>query len=241
MLVIGERINSSLSGVAEAIASRDGAFIQTLALRQAQAGAHFLEINAASAPGGEPDNLEWLARTVQEVVDLPLCLDSTSPSAVEAALSSHRGRAIVNSITGEPGRVEGILPLVKKHRCQVVGLAVGPEGVPHSAQERMENARLLMDAVKDYDIPLEDLYLDPGVLPVSVAKEAGVAVLQTLLDIRSTLGTKTILGVSNISFGLPRRRLLNRTFLAAALAQGLNAAILDPLDLGLMATAAAAR
>jgi 5-methyltetrahydrofolate--homocysteine methyltransferase len=105
----------------------------------------------------------------------------------------------------------------------------------------MENARLLMDAVKDYDIPLEDLYLDPGVLPVSVAKEAGVAVLQTLLDIRSTLGTKTILGVSNISFGLPRRRLLNRTFLAAALAQGLNAAILDPLDLGLMATAAAAR
>jgi 5-methyltetrahydrofolate--homocysteine methyltransferase len=241
VLVIGEKINSSLSGVAEAIAVRDEAFIQALAQCQAQAGAQLLEVNAASSPGDEPDNLEWLARTVQGAVDLPLCLDSASTPAIEAALSSHRGKAIVNSITGEPGRAEGILPLVKKHGCQVVGLAVGPEGVPHSAPERMENARLLTETVRGYGIPLEDLYLDPGVLPVSVAAEAGVAVLQTLRDIRSTLGVKTIMGVSNISFGLPRRRLLNRTFLAAALALGLDAAILDPLDRELMATAAAAR
>ena len=241
MIVIGERINSSLSGVAEAIAGRDEAFIQALALRQAQAGAHFLEVNAASAPGEEPDNLEWLARIVQEVVDLPLCLDSASTPAVEAALSSHLGRAIVNSITGEPIRAEGILPLVKKHGCQVVGLAVGPEGMPCSTRERMENARLLTETVRGYGIPLEDLYLDPGVLPVSVAAEAGVAVLQTLRDIKSTLGVKTVLGVSNISFGLPRRRLLNHTFLAAALALGLDAAILDPLDRELMATTTAAR
>jgi 5-methyltetrahydrofolate--homocysteine methyltransferase len=241
MLIVGERINSSLSGVAEAIAARDGAFIEGLARHQAEAGARFLEVNAASHPGEEPAGLEWLVRTAQEAVDLPLCLDSASPPAIEAALGVHRGRAIVNSITGEPGRAEGLLPLVKKYGCQVVGLAMGPEGVPRSAGERLSNARRLVEMVKDYGIPLDDLYLDPGVLPVSVDGGAGGEVLQALRDIKSTLGVKTILGVSNISFGLPRRRLLNRTFLAAATALGLDAAIMDPLDRELMATATAAR
>ena len=241
MLIIGERINSSLSGVAEAIAGRDAAFIQGLARKQAEAGAHFLEVNAASPPGEEADNLAWLVRTAQEAVDLPLCLDSASPAAVEAALSVHRGRAIVNSITGEPGRAEGLLPLVKRHGCQVVGLAVGPEGVPRSAPERLSVARGLVEVVKGYGIPVDDLYLDPAVLPVSVDGEAGGVVLQALRDIKSALGVKTILGVSNISFGLPRRRLLHRTFLAAAMALGLDAAILDPLDRELMATATAAQ
>ncbi|MEE9199756.1 MAG: dihydropteroate synthase [Dehalococcoidia bacterium] len=241
MLIVGERINSSLSGVAEAIAARDEAFIQGLARRQAEAGVHFLEVNAASDPGEEPDNLEWLVGTVQKAVDLPLCLDSASPPAVEVALAVHRGRAIVNSITGEPGRAEGLLPLVKKYGCQVVGLVVGPEGVPRSAAERLSNARGLVEVVKGYGIPLDDLYLDPGVLPVSVDGEVGGEVLQALRDIKSKLGVKVILGVSNISFGLPRRRLLNRTFLAAAMALGLDAAILDPLDRQLMATVTAAR
>lgn len=240
MLIVGEKINATTKAVGSAIARRDAAFIQQLAIQQVEAGAAMLDVNAGIAHRDEAELMEWLVRTVQGVVDVSLCIDSTSPAAIERGLAVHRGRALVSSVSGERGRVEGILPLAKEHGAAAVGLAVGSGGMPSSAADRLKVAAALVEAATGYGIPLEDIYIDPAVLPASLDGKAVSEVLQAIRDIKSTLGAKVILGLSNASFGLPNRRLLNRTFLAMAMAAGLDAAILDPTDAALMATLKAA-
>ena len=240
MLIVGERINASIARVGEAIVAKDAAYIQRLARRQVEQGAHMLDANASTGRGDEVEDMAWLVQTIQAAVDVPLCIDSVNPAAMEAGLALHRGRALINSVSAEPGRIERILPLVKQYSAEVIGLTVGPKGVPQTTEDRVRNAGILVAAVQQYDIPLDALYVDPSVLPVSLDTKAPLAVLEAIAQIKARYGVKLILGLSNVSFGLPARRLINRTFLVLAMMQGLEAAVLDPLDRELMATLFAA-
>jgi len=236
MLIVGELINSTRKRVAEAVAARDASYIANLARQQKEAGADLIDVNAGARPQQEPDDLVWLTQTVQAAVDTPLCLDSPSAQALTAALPVHRGRALVNSITEERERYEAILPLVSRHQAQVIGLTIDDAGMPNDVERRVEIARHISELATGAGVARGDLFIDPLIRPVSTEADQGHAALEAMREIRRALpGVHVICGLSNISFGLPHRKLLNRTFLAMAIAMGLDAALVDPLDRYLMA------
>jgi 5-methyltetrahydrofolate--homocysteine methyltransferase len=235
--IIGEKINGTRGQVGRAIADRDAAFIQSLAARQAAAGAHRIDVNAGTRPDREPDDLRWLVETVQEAVDLPLCLDSANPAALTAALAVTRTAPLINSITGEPARLNEVLPLARDHGCPVIALALDDTGIPADAQQRLAVIRRLLAATRDAGIDDADVFVDPLVMAVSTAERAGLVALDTIAAVRAEFPRAHIsAGLSNVSFGLPARHLVNRTFLALAVAAGLDCAICDPLDSELLAT-----
>lgn len=237
MLIIGERINTSRKSILKAVEGRDRCFIQEEAVRQVQAGAHIIDVNAGTIREDEVASLEWLVKTVQEVVDVPLSVDSPHPAAVEAGLKAHRGKAMVNSITGEKERAKVILPLVKKYGACLVALTMDEKGMPETGGERIEIARNLLSLIKSYGVPPEEVYFDPLVRPIGTDTKQGLAVLKAIKGIMSIgEGVHTICGLSNISFGLPKRKLLNEIFLSLGMSAGLDAAILDPLDKHLLVT-----
>lgn len=236
MLVIGERINASRKSILQAIQERNTQFIQEEAKNQVEAGAQMLDVNAGVRVQQEADDIEWLVKVVQEKVDVPLCIDSPNPKAIEAGLKSHKGKALINSITLQKDRLEGFLPLVKKYNCLVVALTMGESGMPETAEERFEICKNIIEILKKEEISTESLYIDPLVQPISTNIKNCLITLDTIRAIKNAFPVKTIIGLSNISFGLPNRRLINRTFLSMALAAGLNAALIDPLDKDMMST-----
>lgn len=232
MLIIGEKLNSTISSVREAIKAKDVAFVQDLARKQTEAGAHFLDVNTAM--GNEVEDMEWMVRTVQAVVDTPLCIDSTNPEAIQAALKIHKGKAMINSISLERGRVEGILPLVQEYGCSVVALTLDDNGIPKTAEERLQIAGRLVGILTRENVDLHKVYIDPLVLPLAVNSNNAQIFFQCIREIKNQLSVKTVSGLSNVSHSLPKRKLINRYFLTIALACGMDAAILDPLDGKLM-------
>lgn len=235
--IIGEKINGTRGHVGRAITDRDAAFIQSLASRQAEAGAHWIDVNAGTRPDREPDDLRWLAETVQEVVDIPLCLDSANPAALAAALAVTRTAPLVNSISGEPDRLRDVLPLARDHGCPVIALALDDTGIPPDAGQRLAVIRRLMAATRQAGIGDTEVFVDPLVMAVSTAERGGEVALGTIAAVRKEFPeTHVTVGLSNVSFGLPARHLVNRTFLALAVAAGLDCAICDPLDRDLVAT-----
>ena len=235
--IIGEKINGTREQVGRAITDRDAAYIQSLATRQAEAGAHRIDVNAGTRPDREPDDLRWLVETVQAAVDLPLCLDSANPAALTAALAVTRTVPLINSITGEPARLGGVLPLARDHGCPVIALALDGTGVPPDAQARLTVIRRLMAATREAGLPDGDVFVDPLVMAVATADRAGLVALDTIAGVRKEFpDTHITAGLSNVSFGLPARHLVNRTFLTLAVAAGMDSAILDPLDRDLVAT-----
>lgn len=243
MLIIGERINATRKGIAAALAARDAEVIRREARRQAEAGADYLDVNGGTRPDEELENLIWLMEVVQSTVDLPLSIDSPNPQVVEAGLSRHRsGRAFVNSISLEQGKYERILPLCKEHQAKVVALAMDDSGIPKTAEDRLKVVAGLVQAAEKFGVPLENIYVDPLVMALSADQTAGLLVINVLKGIREQWPElRTTCGLSNISFGLPNRKLLNRTFLSLLMAHGLASAILDPLDERIMAALAAGR
>lgn len=244
MLVIGELINTSRKKIHPAVEVRDAVYIQDIARRQVEAGAQMVDVNAGTLIHEEPEALRWLVQTVQTAVDVPLCIDSPNPVAIESALEVHRGKALVNSISDEKERFERIAPVVKKYGCGVVGLCMDDTGIPRSPEGRFRVASNLVCRLLDYGIAREDIYLDALIQPVSVVPDAGTVVLETLGQIKANFnGIHTICGLSNFSYGLPRRAIINQAFLVMAISRGLDAAIVDPLDsqlLSLMYAAEAA-
>ncbi len=235
MFIVGERINTSRKAIGPAVESRDAEFIQKVAREQVEAGADFVDVNAGTLVDGEPDALAWLVETAQKAVDVPLCLDSPNPAALERALSVHRGKALINSITAEKERFAAVAPLVKKHGCSVVGLCMDDTGLPDSAATRVEIAGRLIADLGAMGIPEGDIYIDPLVRPVSTESNAALTVLETIASVRNRhREVHFICGLSNVSFGLPVRKLLNQAFLVLCMGAGLDGAILDPLDAGLM-------
>lgn len=235
--IIGEKINGTRRMVGRAIAERNPGFIQWLAVRQADAGAHRIDVNAGTRPEREPEDLRWLVETVQAAVDLPLCLGSANQAALAAALAVTHEPPLINSVSGEPGRLAALLPLAVDNGCPVIALALDETGVQASAAQRLSVVRRLLAATRAAGLPDRDVYVDPLVLAVSTVTRAGVVALDVIAAVRGEFPDAHIIaGLSNVSFGLPARPLVNRTFLALAMAAGLDSAICDPLDRELRAT-----
>jgi 5-methyltetrahydrofolate--homocysteine methyltransferase len=242
MQVIGEKINGTRARVAQAIEERDAAFVRDLAVRQAEAGAAWLDVNAGTHQSREPDDLTWLVEVIQPEVEVPLCLDTTNPQALAAAIEVIEQTPMVNSISGEPQRLEGILPLVAERGCPVIALAMDDEGIPETCEGRMEVIRKVMEATRFSGVPDRNVYLDPLAMTLATNTNSAQITLDTMRAIRQEFPDAHLtLGLSNISFGLPARSYINRAFLILALANGLDSAILDPLDREMQAALIAAR
>jgi 5-methyltetrahydrofolate--homocysteine methyltransferase len=237
MLIVGERINTFKKRVMRAYEEKDEDYIRSEALRQAEAGAQVIDINAGSDIDVEPENMMWAVKIIQEVVDLPLCIDSPNPATIQAGFSVCRDKqaAWANSITLEKERVDNILPLVKEYQCPVIALCRDESGVAQSAAERVEVGKKIVEAIDRYGIGLDNLYLDPMIEPLSVRSDGGMMSVHTLLGLKRELPEiKTIISLSGISFGLPARKLLHRSFMPMLMYAGLDAVFLDPLDALLM-------
>jgi len=235
MLVIGEKINASSKSVAEAIINRDEEFLTNLAKAQAAAGADFIDVNAGTGRGSRQDeaaDMEWLIKVVQAATDRPLAIDSDSPDVIEAALGKYRNeRLLINSVTAEPARLVSIGALAAKHHAWVVALAMGNDGIPDSTEQRLVACELIMTHLTRMGMQAEQVFFDPLVLPVAVDPSQGLVTLKTIEGIKSRYpDARTIIGLSNISYGLPKRKVINRAFLLMAAYTGLDAVIIDPLD-----------
>jgi 5-methyltetrahydrofolate--homocysteine methyltransferase len=229
--VIGERINPTGRKVfAEELRNGDLSTVTVDALAQAAAGADMLDVNAGIPLVDEPELLKSMLRTVQDAVDLPICIDSSVIEALEAGLSVYEGRALVNSVTAEDERLEEILPLVAKYGAAVIGLANDETGIPETPQKRLECARKIVSVANDYGIATEDVIIDPLAMTVGAATDAVTTTLATISLIRDELGVNMSLGASNISFGLPQRHVLNAAFLPMAAAAGLTSAIMSTAE-----------
>jgi 5-methyltetrahydrofolate--homocysteine methyltransferase len=239
--IIGEKINGTRRQVARAIEQRDAAVIRDLAVRQAEAGAAWLDVNAGTRSSAEPDDLVWLIETVQAAVDVPLCLDSANPLAVAAGLHVVERIPMVNSISGEPQRLEGILPLVAESGCSVIVLTMDGTGIPATCERRLEVGRRLIAETRARGVPDDRVYLDPLAMTLATKTDGAQITLDTIRALRREFPEAHLtMGLSNVSFGLPARSYINRAFLTLALAAGLDSAILDPLDRETMAALVAA-
>jgi len=232
MLVIGEKINASNRSVGEAITNRDREFVENLARDQAAAGADFIDVNA----GQETAAMEWLVEAVQAATDRPLAIDSNTPHVIEAALHKYRGeRLIINSVTAEPAKIDSIAPLVVKHQAWLVALAMGEGGIPDNVEQRLDACELIMTRLNRLGVAAEQVLFDPLVLPIAVDSSQGLVTLKTIEQIKYRYpAARTVMGLSNISYGLPNRELINRAFFLMAASAGLDAVILDPLDAKIM-------
>lgn len=240
MIIVGERINGTSRKVREAVVARDTDFVVSLAHRQAEAGASYLDVNAGTDPEREPEDMGWLVQTVQGAVQVPCCIDSPNPDTLRAGLEVHRGPALVNSASAESARLETVVALAAKHGARLVGLTLDDQGLPSTAQQRIDIAVRLGEAWQAAGGQISDLFIDPLVRSIAIENEQGAAFLDSVAGILAVLPSVHIIcGLSNISFQMPVRPLLNRTFLAMAMARGMDAAILDPLDRALMATVCA--
>ena len=236
MIIIGEKINSTRKPIREAIAKKDARFLQELAQAQSQAGADYIDVNTGAFPEEEAELMEWLVGVVQEVVEVPLCLDSANPAALQAGLKADKkGRPIINSITGEEARFNKIVPLVLQYQAPVLALSLDDAGITKTVEDRFTVARKLIEALCVEGIAQDQIFLDPLIQPISVQNDFGLIAIDVIRRIKQEFpDVNTTCGLSNISFGLPGRANLNRYFLVMAMSAGLDSAILDPLDEELM-------
>lgn len=238
MEIIGEKINTTRKNVRKAVQERDSAFIQDLALRQFQAGATYLDVNSGLAlyPEEEAEDFAWLVPTIQAAADVSLCIDSAQEVVIESALKLHKGRAMINSVNGDEAHMAMVFPLVKAYDCKVIALTSSKAaGIPKTSADRLKIAEKIATRAQNHGIALENIYFDPLVMPISTDAGNAVLFLETLQEIKQTFpGAKTVSGLSNISFGLPNRKLLNQVFLVLSLGSGMDAAILDPTDKKIM-------
>ena len=231
MKIIGEKINGTRKRVAQAISERDEATITDLALKQTEAGASWLDVNAGTHPEREPDDLIWLINTIQSVVDTPLSLDSANPAALQVAIAAVDKTPMINSISGEPERLKGILPLVAEHDCQVIALAMDENKIPETSEKRLDVIRTVISETRAFGVPDNHLYIDPLAMTIATNTESANIAFETMRGVREEFPEAHLtIGLSNISFGLPARSTINRGFLMLAMAAGLDSAILNPLD-----------
>jgi len=230
-VIIGERINpTGKKELAGEISRGETSLLKSEALAQVKNGADVLDINVAVPGTDEPAAMERAVTAVQNLVPVPLSLDSPNPSALEAGLKIYHGKALVNSVNGDEAVLEQVLPLVKRYGAAVVALCMDEKGIPKSVEGRMAVAEKILLRTQEYGIPRENIVVDCLTLTASTDPQAPGITLQSVEAVRKKYGVPTVLGVSNISFGLPERSNLNSAFLAAALSRGLDAAIIDPLD-----------
>ncbi len=237
MLIVGELINTSREDVNKAVESKNTAYIQELASAQFRAGAHYIDVNCGTQVLNEAKMMSWLVGTIQEVVDCPLCIDSADPVVLEAGLSTADPdkKPMINSITAEGETFANVLPLVKKYNTNIIALCMDDNGIPETLDDKILIIDKLVGDLISNGVAQDSIYLDPLVRPISTDKEAGTDVLKALLYIREKYpAVHTICGLSNVSFGLPCRKVLNQTFMIQTMAMGMDSYILDPLDRKMM-------
>jgi 5-methyltetrahydrofolate corrinoid/iron sulfur protein methyltransferase len=232
MIVIGELINGMYKAVTKAIQERDAILIQHLAQDQVKAGASILDVSAGPFSKDPVADMKWLVETIQKASLVPLSLDSTRTDVVEECLKLTKKRAVINSTNADPERMETVFGLAKKYNSQVIGIAIDKSGVPNSVEKRVELAASIVAKAIDFGINIDDLYLDPIAMPINVAQSQCIDVLEAIRQFRTIYdpAPKTVIGLSNVSQGSKKRGLINRTYLAMAIASGLQAVIMDPLD-----------
>lgn len=241
MIIVGEKINVISKEIGGAMKARDPKPIVAMAEAQAAGGANYLDINIGPASKDGPGLMEWLVETVQGAVDLPLSLDTTNVEAMEAGLKAHKGQALINSASGAPDRMHTMLALAGKYNANVIGLTMTEKGIPRDANERMVIAYDIMMAAAEHGVPAENIFLDPLILPVCVAQNQAMEGIEAIRMFKQLNDPpcKTIVGLSNISNGTPQetKPVLDRVYMIMLVEAGLDAAIMDPLDEELAATA----
>ena len=227
-VLIGERINpTGKKKLAEALKAGDLEIVGKEALAQVQAGADIIDVNVGVFGIDEAALLPKAVQAVMETVDTPLCIDSSNPDALEAALKVYKGKPLVNSVTGEEHSLKRVLPLIKKHGAAVIGLVQDDDGIPKDAEGRVRVARTIVERAEATGIPREDLVIDCLAFAVGAEPAYGVAVIEAIRRIKAELGVNMTMGASNVSFGLPDRELLNNAFVVMATAAGATCLIVD--------------
>jgi 5-methyltetrahydrofolate--homocysteine methyltransferase len=237
LTIVGELINTSRAGVKEAVLNQDEAYIRDLASKQAKSGATYIDVNCGNLINIEEESMKWLVNVIQKEVDLPLCIDSPSAEVLDIGLSlCKNGRPMINSITDEDERYVSVLPLIKKYNAKVVVLCMDSTGMPNTSEDRMKVVRNLYAKLSKEGIADEDMYFDPLVKPVSSVSTAGAEVLNTVKKIKVEFpNVHFMCGLSNISYGLPNRSLLNHLFVVETMTVGMDGYVLDPTNKDMMA------
>lgn len=229
LIVIGERINTTRGLIANAVKKKDKDKIKKEAKLQIKNGADYLDINCGVNVEKELDNFLWVLDIVVSNFEADICIDSVNVNVVKEALDACGDREIIiNSITAEPERYEKILPLVKKYNVNIVALTMETEGLPKNIERRLKITENLLKIFDNYNIKKEKVFIDPLVRPISTEPEQPSNFISTLIEIKENFGLKVISGISNVSYGLPNRALLNSHFLTVCIHHGLDAAIMDP-------------
>lgn len=230
-VIIGERINPTGRKLMMK-ALQEGNFdrVRQDAKSQVEAGAKILDVNAGVPGADEPVLLKQVMATVMEVTDVPLCIDTADPEALEAALKSYEGKALINSANGEERSLKEVLPLAKEYGAAVIGLCMDDDGIPPTADERFKVAAKIIERAGKLGIPTEDVVIDPLALTMSSDHNAGLIAMHTIQKVVSEFGVNITMGASNISFGLPDRKFINATFIAMAILAGLTCPITNPLE-----------
>lgn len=240
MIIIGEQINGTRQAVREAIVARDASFVAGLARSQSDAGADYIDVNVATGGSGvETEAMEWALAVVREATDRVPALDSSDPQVLARGLELCGDiRPFINSVSGEEARLSSVLPLCAQYSCPVIALAMDEAGIPETPGARLDVCRRILERAMALGIAPHDIYFDPLVLPISADCAQARVTLDTLGLIKSELpGVSTVIGLSNVSFGLPRRSVVNRAMMSVAGYMGLDAAIIDPTDGELTASA----
>ncbi|MHB8076426.1 dihydropteroate synthase [Desulfosporosinus fructosivorans] len=236
MIIVGELINASRKAVREAIEGQDANYILQLAKDQLEAGADYIDVNAGVFMGKEGDYVEWMINLIQEDTKAVCAIDSSDPAVVIRALKVHRGTAMINSISLEKDRYNLLMPLLAGTDLKVVALCISDEGMPVSKEDRLKNADKLINGLVKNNVKLENIYVDPLVQPISTTQSYGMEFLNAVEGImKGYPGVHTMCGLSNISYGLPNRKLQNMFFAVMAIAKGLDGLIINPLDKQMMA------
>jgi 5-methyltetrahydrofolate--homocysteine methyltransferase len=228
--IIGERINpTGRKQVLAAIQAGEFDMVRNDAIAQVEAGAAILDVNAGVPGVDEVALLRNVMRIVTEVVDVPLCIDTANPKALEAALEFYKGKALINSVNGEEKSLKAVLPLAKEHQAAVIGLCMNEDGIPPTAEERLKVAAKIIEQADKLGIPIEDIVIDPLTLTMGADSKAGSITLKTVALVREEFGVNITMGASNVSFGLPDRKYVNAAFLAMAIQAGVTCPITNPL------------
>lgn len=237
MLIIGEKINGAIPSVGKAIAARDEAFIRDLVRRQVAAGIDYLDVCAGTSADEELEALNWLIDIAQDETDTKLCVDSPNARIIEAVLPRVKRCGLINSVSGEGDKCEVIFPLLKDNDWEVVALTCDNNGIPENAEKKIAIADELVKKAAEYGIAPERIFIDPLVLSLSAVNDCMLQFMDSVRGIKKLYpDVKTVSGLSNISYGMPYRKIVNMNFLTLALSAGMDAAIIDPENRDMIAS-----
>ncbi|AET68162.1 Pterin binding enzyme [Desulfosporosinus orientis DSM 765] len=237
MIIIGEKINGTIPSVKKAIEAKDDEFIRNLALKQSEAGADFIDVCASTAPDFEVETLLWLMGIVQEVTDTPLCIDSPNPRAIKEVFKYAKKPGLINSVSMEADKCDVIFPLIQETEWQVIALTCDNDGIPANIEKRVEITKLIVAKAQEYNIAPDRIHIDPLVIALSADNDSLLKFAEATRQIKELYPTiKVTSGLSNISFGMPLRKVVNQNFLTLAMFAGMDSAILDPINRDLVAT-----